>query len=237
MIPIILHTHSEYSFLWNVAIQLLQKHVPFGYKIYWFSDTLLDFTLPENFIFCKYDPKLVWSARFGTYIEMIDSDYILYIQEDWLLTYNIDSEKVEYILKYMRDNSIDFIMSYSRGHEQFIEKSEYENYDFIKIRGHYFQPAIWSKELFTKIINLNIQMNQNESGAAFDITVNSNCYCIRYTKSRDVSIPTFYFPHMHAICAGKWTFIRYPQLKEMVESYGIDTTTRGVCTNWITDYQ
>jgi len=64
-----------------------------------------------------------------------------------------------------------------------------------------------------------------------------NCYAIKYTKSNDVSIPTLYFPHIHAMCGGKWTFKRYPQLKTLLESYNIDTTSRGICNSWMTDFQ
>ena len=46
------------------------------------------------------------------------------------------------------------------------------------------------------------------------------------------SIRSFYYPHMHAINCGEWTFNKYPCLKALVESYGIDTSLRKPNTWW-----
>jgi len=236
MIPILLYTHSEYSFLWKVTIDLLDKNTTNDTKIFWCSDKLLDYTLPEKFIFCEYSSYLKWSERLNPHMKLIDSEYFMYIQEDWLLIDKIDNEKVTYIVDYMKSHHVEFIMSYIRGKEQFISKSKYDDYSFFKVSGHYMQPAIWSKSLFDKVLTLNIGIGEYEI-APNRITENSKCYAIKYCKTRDVSIPTLYFPHIHAICGGEWTFVRYPQLKKLVESYGIDTTTRGICKKWITEYQ
>lgn len=236
MIPILLYTHSEYSFIWNATISLLEKYAP-NYEIYWFSDSLLNYVLPANFKACIYDPKLNWSLRLRKYVDVINSDYFIYLQEDWLLTNTIDEEKVKYLVNYMKDKAIDFMMSYRRGRAEYIDKSIYDGYAFFKIEGHYFQPAIWNKKLFMKILDLDIPLRDCESSIVNNVTESAKCYSIIYTKGRDVSIPTLYFPHMHAINNGKWTFIRYPQLKSLVESYGIDTTTRGISNEWITEYQ
>jgi hypothetical protein len=236
MIPIILYTHSEYSFIWNATISLLQKYAT-GYEIYWFSDSLVNYVLPQNFIVCIYDPKLNWSLRLKKYINTINSDYFIYLQEDWLLIDTIDNGKVAYLVNYMKDNAIDFMMSYIRKEATFIEKSIYEGYEFFKIKGHFFQPAIWNKKLFMKILDLDISLKNYEEDIVNNITENAKCYSIIYTITNDVSIPTLYFPHMHAINKGKWTFIKYPCLKALIEEYDIDTSSRGIDTTWLTNFQ
>ena len=40
------------------------------------------------------------------------------------------------------------------------------------------------------------------------------------------------FPHYHVICDGLWNFKKYPTLKVLLETFDIDTTTRGVHTWW-----
>jgi hypothetical protein len=166
-------------------------------------------------------------------INNINSEYLIYVQEDMLLIDTINEDVVTYLVNYMNDNKIDFLMSYIRLNKTFISKSQYDGYDFYKTKGHYIQPAIWKKELFTKIINLNISLKEYETYIANNITESANCYAITYTKTKDVSVPTIYFPHIHSIVAGKWAFKRYPQLQPLVESYGIDTTTRGISDDWI----
>ena len=113
---------------------------------------------------------------------------------------------------------------------------KYDDYAFREIDGHYFQPAIWRKTCLMKILEMNISMPENE-GAANAVMKSTKCYAIEYTKTNNVSLPTMYYPHIHAIHNGKWTFIKYPQLKALMESYGIDTSTRGVSDNWITEFQ
>jgi hypothetical protein len=42
---------------------------------------------------------------------------------------------------------------------------------------------------------------------------------------------------MHAITTKKWTFKRYPEMKALLESYGVDTNVIEVTEEWITDYK
>jgi hypothetical protein len=102
---------------------------------------------------------------------------------------------------------------------------------------HFFQPAIWNKKLFMKILDLDISLKNYEEDIVNNITENAKCYSIIYTITNDVSIPTLYFPHMHAINKGKWTFIKYPCLKALIEEYDIDTSSRGIDTTWLTNFQ
>jgi len=233
MIPILLYTHSEYSFLWKAAIPLLEKYAK-NFTIYWCCD--VDVDLPANFILHKYDVNDTWSFRVKGCLQTIKTDYVLYIQEDWLLIDEMVPEKLTYLTEYMQERHIDFLMCYERGHVSEWTPSIYPDYTFCKIQGHYFQPALWKYDILMRILEMNIPMYENENAANL-VTQHANCYAIVYNKSRDRSIPALYFPHMHAIHNGRWTFIKYPGLKAFVESFGIDTSTRGVSDNWICDYQ
>lgn len=238
-IPIVLYTHSEYSFIWKVTISLLEKYAA-GHTIYWCCDSILDYILPSNFIVYIYDPSLSWSARVKGCVDTLPSsvEYLMYIQEDWLLIDYIDNEKLSYILRFMNEKRCDVMMGEPRGPRiSDITDTIYGNYKFIKITAHYGQPAIWRKSLFLKLVENDMPLSMNETGIAYDITAAANCWCIYDITSRNITIPSLFFPHMHAICNGKWTFIRYPQLKPFLESFGIDTSKRGICDTWILDYQ
>ena len=130
MIPIVLYTHSEYSFLWKATIPLLEKYAS-EFTIHWCCDELLDYTLPSRFIYNKYNPELNWSGRLKECINTIQSEYIFYIQDDWLLIDFIDKDKIEYLCQVMKENNIDFLMSYIRKvcYQTGI-KCKYENYEF-----------------------------------------------------------------------------------------------------------
>lgn len=236
-IPILVYTHSEYSFLWKAAIPLLEKYAK-GFEIIWCCDSLLDYKIPDSWNLYTYDPSLIWSDRVKGCLETIHSDYLIYIQEDWLLIDSIDSDKVNHCLEFMKEFNCEFLMSYPNNSRDGIYSSMDENYIFIKIFSHYFQPGIWKKTLLDELCSLKIPLNENESEQCFTISKERNCFAVyNLTHEKDMSTRSFFFPHMHAIHQGKWTFLKYPCLKALVEAYGIDTSTRGINTTWIPEFQ
>ncbi len=73
-IPILVYTHSDYSFLWKAAIPLLTQYAK-GFEIIWCCDSLANYTLPPNWRVYTYDPSLIWSERVKGCLETIDSEY------------------------------------------------------------------------------------------------------------------------------------------------------------------
>ena len=234
---ILLYTHSEYSFLWKAAIPLLQKYAS-DFRVYWCCDSLLNFKLPSNFIPVIYNISDSWSFRIKTALDIINSEYVLYLQEDFLLIDTIDVKKIEYLTAFMKEKNCQFLMSDIR--QLWIQPpipTIYEDYEFQRINGHWMQPGIWEKSLLYKIALLDVSLKDNETKEVYEITKKCLCYSIRNTRFKEVSTRSLYFPHMHSIFAGKWTFFKYPTLRALIESYGIDTSTRGVDKSWIVDYQ
>jgi hypothetical protein len=138
----------------------------------------------------------------------------------------------------MKELKCEFLMSYPNNPRDEMYTSEYENYIFIKIFSHYFQPGIWKKSLLNKICCLGTLLHENENEESFNISKDRNCFALYNTLHKnDMSTRSFFFPHMHALFKGKWTFFKYPCLKALVEAYGIDTSTRGIDTTWITNFQ
>jgi hypothetical protein len=237
MIPILVYTHSEYSFLWKAAIPLLERYAK-DFQIIWCCDTLLDYKIPSSWILYIYNPLLSWGFRVKGCLETINSDYVLYIQEDMLLIDHVVPEKIEHCLEFMNHIGCEFLMSYPNNIREGSYSSNYDNYIFIKIFSHYMQPGIWKKSLLHEICSLNVAINENESEKCFTISKNRNCYAtynIRHEK--DISTRSLFFPHMHTIVQGKWTFFKYPCLKALIEAHGIDTSTREIDTSWLTGHQ
>jgi len=234
-VSIIVYTHSEYSFLWKATIPLLEKYAS-NFQVYWCCDQLLDYTLPASWILHIYDPKQHWSARVRECVKYIPTEYIVYLQEDWLLIDTMDERKVQYLVTFMKDNKCEFIMA---GIRQKITSdpipTPYESYILQRINGHWMQPAIWKKTLFEELTLLDIPLSKVEVGAAYEITKKAICYAVINTRFHEQSPRALYFPHMHSICGGKWTFLKYPTLKGLVESFGIDTSLREVDPMWLVD--
>jgi len=237
MIPILVYTHSEYSFLWKATIPLLERYAK-GFQIIWCCDSLLDYKLPPTWILYTYDTSLSWGYRVKRCLEAYDFDYLIYIQEDWLLIDSIQPERVEHCLDFMKQFKCEFLMTYPWNNTADFVRSNYESYIFVKQFSHYFQPGIWKKSLLYDVCSLNVSIQEYESDKCFNLTKDRNCYGV-YCKisDKDLSTRGFFFPHMHAIVQGKWTFVKYPCLKALVESYGIDTSKREIDTSWTPTFQ
>jgi hypothetical protein len=236
-IPIVVYTHSEYSFLWKATIPLLEKYAK-GFDIIWCCDTLLDVTPPHGWRVFTYDTSLSWSMRVKTCIDTIDCEYIIYLQEDWLLIDSLSNERIDYCVDFMKEYSCEFLMSLPCNSEDSFYDIGYDGHRFIKIFSHYLQPAIWKKSLLIEFCLLDIPLREAETEKCYNLTRGRNCFATYSTKCiKDISTRSFFFPHIHAIVQGKWTFIKYPCLKALVEAYGIDTTTRAVDNSWTIEYQ
>ena len=225
-VPILLYTHSEYSFLWKATIGLLDKYAK-NFDIYWCCDKLLDYKLPEKWKVTFYDESLKWSLRVKQCSDTINSEYLIYIQEDWLLIDHMEEEKVNYIVNFMKEKNCEFMMCYDRdGIKGEPIDTIYEDYVFQETNGHWLQPAIWKKTLFDKFLSQNIAMSQSEVHI-----IENTRYFFTYNKRfpSHLSIRCLFFPHMHAIKHNAWLFYKYPTLKSLIESYGIDTNLN--CNN------
>ena len=243
-IPLLIHTHSEFSFLWKAAIPLLQRYAA-DFKIYWITESMGTYTLPEGWILRLYDPALPWSLRMRPILQEVKEEYVIYLQEDWLLTGEISSSKLSSFVDFMKQHKCEFLMSYPCPTCDFFysEKvpskfAEIGNMVFHRRPHHYMQPAIWKKSLLEEVCSATLKLSEYENRWSIDLTGARNCMGVldkRYKNCQSISSPMF--PHMHAIHNGEWTFQRYPTLKALVEAYGIDTSTRGVNTYWLLGFQ
>lgn len=233
-LTILLYTHSEYSFLWKAAIPLLEKYAK-GFEIVWCCDKLLDYTLPSSWILYTYDASLTWSSRVKGCIETLqDTDYVLYLQEDWLLIDTIQKERIDYCMNVMEINKIDYLSSQNKAsYTNEIYDTPYNAYKLRIVQGYWLQPAIWKKSVLHELVSFDKPLSKAEKEEPENLMYHKLCVTI-YNKDyvNHPSIRSFYYPHMHAINCGEWTFNKYPCLKSLVESYGIDTTTRKVNEWW-----
>jgi len=239
-IPIVLHTNLEYSFLWKATIPLLQRYAS-GFTIYWITDSLGDYVLPENFIVRTYEPSTPWSSRIHPVLKEIQQDYVIFLLEDWLLIDHLSPERLYIMTQIMDLTGCKLLMSYACptwGEYSTVSRAKFQNMEFYQQPRHYFQPALWKKELLEEVLSVPFKLSECETDYCNSITSKEVCMGVH-----DIDYPGYYsitsplFPHMHAIVGGKWTFKKYPTLKVLLESFGIDTTTRGIDNTWTLEFQ
>jgi len=246
-IAILIYSNSEYSFLWDMLVKLINKYVDSNIQIFFLTNenTELELkkTIPTNWIYCTYSESLIWTKRIYNCLKNINYEYILFIHDDWIPIGNVTEEILISMINFMRQQECNFLLSYSHFSTVNNQKgiySGYNNYFYYKEDNHIFQPAIWNKIIFEDFCNiLNKSKHQNEDSDCLDFMRNKNCYSIQ-NKETVLSLRTtnsLFFPHMHVLSQGLWNFTKYPSLKSFLESYGIDTSTRGIHPWWELDTQ
>jgi len=233
--------------MWKAMIPLMVKFTK-NIDIHWLYEntaelTLINETIPENWIKHTYDENLVWTKRVGKALNEINDNYILFLHEDWLPIADIKIEILNDMIKFMKEQTCGYLLSYSHISVTSIQEgifSGYKDYYYYQEKSHVFQPAIWEKKVFVDFCkDLNKQKHQNEDQECLNYMTNKNCMSVQ-NKETVLSLRTtnsLFFPHMHALSEGLWNFTRYPTLKDLLNNFGIDTDSRGVHTWWELDTQ
>jgi len=246
-ISILVYTHTEYSFMWNAMIPLLQKYVK-DIDVHWlFEDTadkkLINTLVPLDWYKHTYSESLIWTKRVGKALKEIKDDYILFLHEDWLPIADVKKEILENMINFMKQQSCGFLLSFSHITRVSVQNgvtTGCKDYYYYKEPHHLFQPAIWDKNIFINFCrDLNKTKHQNEDGDCLNYMSNNNCMSVQNLNTVTTLRTTnsLFFPHMHALSEGLWNFKKYPTLKEFLETFGIDTNSRGVHTWWELDTQ
>lgn len=245
-IAILVYTHSDYSFMWKAMIPLLQKHVK-NINIHWLfedtSDEIINKLIPSEWIKHTFSENMIWTKRVLKALNEIDEKYILFLHEDWLPIEDIKIEILNEMIDFMKNQNCGFLLSYSHisttSRQSGIQTSNKEYY-FYSENNHVFQPAIWNKNVFIEFCNvLNKTKHQNEDHECLEFMRKKNCWSVQNLSTVTTLRTTnsLFFPHMHALSEGLWNFTKYPTLKKFLETFNIDTNTRGIHSWWELDTQ
>ena len=141
-LSLLIQTCDKYEWFWSGIFCTLDLYWDFKYPVYFASEE----KNPHDVIYhfnsnYKPNPNIVsiqheksenadgFSTRMIDAINKIDSDYILYIQEDMWLRRGIDSLTIEKILSFMKENNADSVKLHSKLF--YWEKYYLEPTDFI----------------------------------------------------------------------------------------------------------
>jgi len=220
--------------------------------------------IPSNWIKHTYNDRLLWTDRVYSILQHMRSEYVLFIHEDWLPVGDVSGSTLNTVLDFMDKERVDFMMSYSHPYFTSEERPSpmalagfssrivmdqinkrrkiptgIPDYDYYYMGWHVFQPAIWRKSVLEEFCAiLKKTKSQNEDPHCLTFMSTKNCWAVQNTKTIDATrcINSLIFPHMHALSVGLWNSIKYPTLKGLMESYGIETNSKGECNHWELDY-
>ena len=246
-ISILVYTHSEYSFMWKPMCELLKKYVT-NIDIHWLFDEtsdneIVNLYVPLDWHKHTYNENTIWTKRVLKCLSEINDDYILFLHEDWLPINFINLDILNKMTTFMKKQNCGFLLSYSHISRTSTQEgifTGFKDYYYYAEDNHIFQPAIWNKNVFIEFCSvLNKSKHQNEDNECLNFMRSKNCCSVqnRETVTTFRTTNSLLFPHMHALSEGLWNFTKYPALKSFLESFGVDTNTRGTHTWWELDSQ
>jgi len=233
--------------MWKPMCELLQKYAK-NIDIHWLCEETADPVLVNSYIPLEwykhtYSENMIWTKRILKCLYEINDKYILFLHEDWLPINDIKLDILHKMVTFMENQKCGFLLSYSHISRTTIQEgifTGFEGYYYYSENNHVFQPAIWDKSVFINFCSvLNKTKHQNEDSECLNFMQKNNCWSVqnRDTVTTFRTTNSLFFPHMHALSEGLWNFTKYPTLKTFLETFGVDTNTRGIHTWWELDTQ
>lgn len=257
---IILYSHSDVEDYWPVTFGTLNKFAK-HFKIHFITNKILSNEFLQKYkIFMGnlhtiiYDETLSYTERIALSFPFIKSNHVLLIHEDMLVIDELQPQKFINLQNFMHRENIDYIMSYDTSCMDSFNSDLSESgkcietlfnaspridkfpmHKFFKMRLPYLQPAIWNYNAFQLIFKQKIHLSEIESGKVAKIWGNKICLSIQNSETigQRHTTNSYFFPHYHAGHHGKYTFCKYPKLKKFMEEFGVDTSKRGIDTEWL----
>jgi hypothetical protein len=233
-VPIIVYTHSDYSFLWPATIGQLKKYAP-DFDIYWIADKPTA-PVPDTWTVLLYDDTLCYTDRVNSVIRSVKCDYAIFLHEDWIPIAKIEPTCVDEMVSLMKSRGCEYLMSYSShtiyegNFAGYHLDTPYPDHAMYKLIFAYMQPAIWSFSGLCGLFELKLKSASDCEVTGANYTKYLNCFGIqnKHTLNSRQTTNSIFFPHYHAVSHGGWIFVKYPNLEGLMKSYGIDTTQRGI---------
>jgi hypothetical protein len=237
-ITLFTYTHSNCKDLWPIYFDLLDKHAH-TFKSLVVSDITTDEYTKHKFV--SYKDKNYCEEIADIVENKINSEYLIYMQEDFFLYDDVNIEELNYVKSFLDETSV----SYTR----LIKCGDVTNYK-IKDKIYWvqtpdqhhnsvtsvsFQPTLWKTKDFVQVYR-NTSYTKFQEGLEFAMAMNKlNYYATYYFNNEpkrgmmhwDSSI----FPYIAtAIVKGKWNMGEYEkELKPILDEWNIDVSVRGVC--------
>ena len=119
-LSIVVNTHSSASDVWPVFFSQLEKHFlnqsqggPFEGKVYVFTDEAKG--ISERYESITYDKEDVFRTQYLECLKSVQDDFILYLNEDYILYDDVNLQKLSEYLAVLKDNPELAFVRFTRG--------------------------------------------------------------------------------------------------------------------------
>jgi len=237
-ITLFTYTHTNCKDLWPIYFDLLDKHAPSFDSIVASNQV---FNSYKNHKFVEYKDENYCQEIANIVENNIQTEYMIYMQEDFFLYDNINTEELKYITDFLDENIVSCVRLIKCG--QVTEIPIKEKIYWIQepntlhdsVTSVSFQPTIWKTKDYVELYR-NTAYTKFQEGIEFAKTMNKLNYRAAYYYNKEpkrggMHWDSSIFPYIAtAVVKGKWNFREYTsELDLILNQYKIDADVRGKC--------
>tara|TARA_R110000824_G_scaffold362133_1_gene550076 strand:- start:947 stop:1708 length:762 start_codon:yes stop_codon:yes gene_type:complete len=247
-LSIAINTHSSTSDVWPMFFSQLEKHFlnpsrekGFEGGAYVFSD---DFTgICQNYKTVLYNKDSFFRTQYLECLKSVKEDFLLYLNEDYILYDKVDLSKVGEFLKILKDNPDLSFIRFTRGPNITDKKLSSDLFYLSHDQPFFYSQtaAIWRKSVLQKIHKLGPNLHIGSKGVVdghFEVEANKVCKhlnlqgVIAYNGEPmrgDCHYDSCVFPYIaSAVVKGKWNLKEYSkELFPLLLTHRINLGERG----------
>jgi hypothetical protein len=230
------YTHSNCKDLWPIYFDLLDKHAP-NFKSLVAADITTDEYLKHKFV--SYDDKNYCQEIADIVEKYVETEYLIYMQEDFFLYSNVNLDELKYIKSFLDETTVSCTRLIKCGDVTNIAvkdkiywvqtpDTKYESENYVS-----FQPTLWKTKDYINLYR-NTPYTKFQEGNEFSKTMNMLNYYSTYYYNNDYKrgithYDSSIFPYIAtALIKGKWNISEYPEhLVNILNKYNINVTIRG----------
>lgn len=233
------YTTSKYADLWPCHFGQLSKHGG-GLKSYVLSDfgsgRLYDFA-QQGHRLIEHDDNMAYWAQFVNALDVIEEEYVIYLQEDFFLYADVNHDLLERALELLKNSDYDYVRLIRCGYQTPLDKHVKDNFfevDMASQDAFSMQATLWKKsrmmQLYTHVASQKWLEGEHWNTGARQCKIKGV-----FTWNGEPKIGAFHhdsvvWPYIcTAVNRGQWNLHQYPEaMARLVEEYKIDTSVRGV---------
>jgi hypothetical protein len=234
---ILINTCDKFEDCWNPFFKLFKLYWPDCRGIVYLNTEYKDYSYPglsvvpvKGCVGKSFKGKFAtWSSCLKWALDKMDSDIVLYMQEDYFLKAPVKNDLVEKYVKLMYEHPDIKCIHLTDQAVRTCGKSEYENLDIVEFNQRYrvsCQAALWRRdELYALIRDYEDAWQFEEFGSQRSAVMKSKYLCVSrdFVKLNQFEIIPYIFT---GIVQGRW----YEETVPLFEKHGIemDFSKRGM---------
>lgn len=235
---IVVNANSNSKDIWEMFFGQFEKFYP-NQKIYVFSD--IEDSIISKYTVIKYDPSEMFRSQYLKCIKQVKEDFVLYLNDDYILYDRVDEEKIKDCLKILQENDNISCIRFTRG-PNFTNKKFKDNLYYLTHNQEYFYSqtaSLWRRDILEKIHFLGPNKHigvKGETHGHFESDANKICKDLDLLgliyfdneQKRGGHYDSKIFPYIaSALVKGHWNISEYlDELSQLIKDYKIDITKR-----------